>query len=64
MDAGTLRGIFTLIMLVLFVAICIWAFSTRRKGDFEAQGRVPLEPDELEDLDAGTRSRNRLTESK
>jgi cytochrome c oxidase cbb3-type subunit 4 len=30
-------------MLVLFVAVCIWAFSSRRKADFDEASRLPLE---------------------
>ena len=46
MDPGTWRGIFTLIMLLLFIGICIWAWSSKRKQDFEAAARLPLEPDQ------------------
>jgi len=51
MDAGTLRGLFTVVMLILFIAICFWAWSGRRKNTFDALARMPLEPDELEELD-------------
>jgi len=51
MDAGTLRGLFTVLMLVLFVAICFWAWSGRRKNTFDAAARMPLEPDELEEIE-------------
>lgn len=49
MDAGTWRGLFTLAMLLLFVGICAWAWSSRRKADFEAASRLPLEQDEAAD---------------
>jgi cytochrome c oxidase cbb3-type subunit 4 len=45
MDAGTWRGVFTVIMFLLFAAICIWAWSGRRKKDFEEAANLPLEPD-------------------
>ena len=45
MDPGTWRGIFTLIMLLLFIGICVWAWSSKRKKDFEEAARLPLEPD-------------------
>ncbi len=45
MDAGTWRGIFTAVMLLLFVGICIWAFSSRRKQAFDEAARLPLEAD-------------------
>ena len=46
MDPGTWRGIFTAVMLLLFVAICIWTFSRKRDRDFEEAARLPLETDE------------------
>ncbi len=46
MDAGTWRGIFTAIMLLLFIAICFWTFSSKRDKDFAEAARLPLEGDE------------------
>ncbi len=43
MDAGDWRGVFTLVMLVLFIAICVWAWSSRRKADFDAAAQLPLD---------------------
>ncbi len=37
-------------MFVLFVAICFWAWSGRRKRTFDAAARMPLEPDELDEV--------------
>ena len=45
MDPGTLRGLFTGLMLLLFIGICIWAYSSKRKTDFDAAAQLPLEPD-------------------
>ena len=45
MDAGTLRGIFTAIMLLLFVGVCVWAYSGRRKADFDEAAQLPLGSD-------------------
>lgn len=53
-DPGTWRGLFTVVMFVLFVAICVWAWSGRRKKTYDAAARMPLEPDELEKLDGDT----------
>ena len=47
MDPGTLRGLFTELMLVLFLGIWAWAWSSRRKRDFDAASRLPLEKDDL-----------------
>ncbi len=46
MDAGTWRGVFTLIMLLLFVGIVAWAWSGKRREDFDEASRLPLDPDE------------------
>lgn len=46
MDAGTWRGIFTLVMLVLFVALWIWAWSSKRKSDFDEAAQLPFSDDE------------------
>jgi cytochrome c oxidase cbb3-type subunit 4 len=45
MDAGTWRGIFTLIMLLLFIGVWIWAWSGKRKKDFEEAARLPFDGD-------------------
>jgi cytochrome c oxidase cbb3-type subunit 4 len=42
-DSGTLSGIFTAILLVLFVGMWVWAFSSRRRARFEEAARMPLE---------------------
>jgi cytochrome c oxidase cbb3-type subunit IV len=45
MDAGTVSGIVTAILLVAFLCIVAWAYSKRRKKDFEAAARQPLQND-------------------
>ncbi|PZO09584.1 MAG: CcoQ/FixQ family Cbb3-type cytochrome c oxidase assembly chaperone [Lysobacteraceae bacterium] len=36
-------GIFTVTALVAFIAGVAWAYSKRRKPDFDAAARIPLE---------------------
>lgn len=45
-DLGTFRGIVTAVLLVLFVALTIWAYSSKRKPDFDRAARAALEEDE------------------
>ena len=45
MDAGMLRGLFTLLMFLAFIGICVWAWSSRRKDDFDEAANLPLEDD-------------------
>ena len=43
MDAGEWRGVFTIVMFVLFTGICLWAWSSRRKKDFDEAAQLPLD---------------------
>jgi cytochrome c oxidase cbb3-type subunit 4 len=38
-----IAGIVTAILLVSFVAGTLWAYSSKRRADFEAAARLPLE---------------------
>lgn len=46
MDRGTFHGLLTLLAMVGFIAITLWAWSSKRKTDFERAARSPLEEDE------------------
>lgn len=45
MDINTLRSIVTVVSLVVFIGIVAWAWSRRRKADFDEAARVPFEQD-------------------
>ena len=40
-----IAGIVTAILLVAFLAGTAWAYSSKRKPEFEAAARLPLEED-------------------
>ena len=42
MDLNDLRSVATVVLLLAFLAITAWAWSARRKGDFDAAARLPL----------------------
>jgi cytochrome c oxidase cbb3-type subunit 4 len=46
MDAGLWRGIYTVVMLVLFIGVWAWAWSAKRKSVFDAAAQMPLEDEE------------------
>ena len=48
MSSGTLSGIVTAILIVLFLGVCVWAWSPRRRHEFEAAARTPLETEDAE----------------
>ena len=45
MDINDVRGLLTAVLLFSFIALWIWAWSSRRKADFDAQAKLPLEED-------------------
>ena len=45
MDLPTVRGLLTLVLMIAFVGVVIWAWSSKRKKDFEEAARLPLEDD-------------------
>ena len=47
MDAGILRGLFTVFMFVAFIGIFFWAWSSRRKPEFDELANMPLEKDKF-----------------
>ena len=43
LDMGVFRGLFTVVMIVLFVGLVLWAYSSKRKKTFDAAAQLPLE---------------------
>jgi cytochrome c oxidase cbb3-type subunit 4 len=49
MDINTLRGLSTLLLLVAFLGLVAWAYSSRRKSDFDEAANLPFADDEMND---------------
>jgi cbb3-type cytochrome oxidase subunit 3 len=47
-----INGIFIIVMMILFFAIVAWAWSDKRKVEFEHLSNLPLE-DDFETLEKG-----------
>lgn len=45
MDINDLRSIITVVSFLTFIGIVCWAWSGRRKTDFDAAALLPLEDD-------------------
>lgn len=45
MATGTLQGFATLAALLAFAGVAVWAWSRRRKEQFDDAARMPLEED-------------------
>ena len=42
MDIGTLRGLGTLLVLIAFVSVTLWAYSGRNKARFDEAANLPF----------------------
>lgn len=53
MDINTLRGLSTLFLLVVFIALIFWAYSGKRKKEFDEAANLPFadEPTESREKD-------------
>lgn len=45
MDINTIRGLSTLVVLVAFLSLLFWAYSSKRKGDFDEAASLPFADD-------------------
>ena len=55
MDVSVFHGLWTGALLVIFIAIVVWAWSGKRKRDFDEAAHIPLDDDEMDTLDAETK---------
>ena len=46
MDSSLIQTIWTLVVLVLFVGIVIWAWSGKRKQDFDEAANIPFQEED------------------
>ena len=40
------HGLWTGVLLVTFIGIVVWAWSAKRKGDFDEAAHIPLDDDD------------------
>ena len=46
MDMGTVRGLLTAILLVLFIGLVAWTWSRKRKPAYDEAANLPLDDDD------------------
>jgi len=47
MDINTLRGLSTILVMIVFAGICLWAYSGSKKEDFEDAANLPFQDDDI-----------------
>ena len=45
-DINTLRGISTILVMIGFAGVCFWAYSSKRKHEFEQAAQMPFADDD------------------
>ncbi|MFT5781586.1 MAG: cytochrome c oxidase cbb3-type subunit 4 [Pseudomonas sp.] len=45
MDIGTLRGLGTILVVVAFTCVALWAYSGKRKASFDEAANLPFAND-------------------
>ncbi|CDF83497.1 cbb3-type cytochrome oxidase subunit 3 [Pseudomonas sp. QL9] len=45
MDIGTIRGLGTVVVMVAFVGVLLWAYSGKRKARFDNDALLPFADD-------------------
>jgi cytochrome c oxidase cbb3-type subunit 4 len=46
MDINDLRGLSTLFLMISFIGLCIWAYSSKRKTTFDEAANLPFADEE------------------
>ena len=59
MDIGTLSGLGTILVVVAFIAIVLWAYSGKRKKSFDEAANLPFadEPEAKKHDEEASRSK-------
>lgn len=53
MDINDLRTLFTVLVMLIFVGIVIWAYSAKRKSSFDEAAQLVLDDDTPRDAKTG-----------
>jgi len=46
MSVGFVQAVWTVVAMAFFIGIVIWAYSGKRKKDFDEASRLPLDDDD------------------
>ena len=58
MDINDLRGLSTLFLMIAFIGLCFWAYSSKRKKTFDEAAHLPFADDELNQRTMQEEARN------
>jgi len=58
MDYSLIQSIWTIVVMVLFVGIVVWAWSSKRKKHFDEAANLPFTEDDMTSVDRSTEEKN------
>lgn len=58
MDINDLRGLSTLFLMIAFIGLCFWAYSSKRKVPFDEAANIPFADEELNQRTVQEEGRN------
>nr|WP_298416231.1 cbb3-type cytochrome c oxidase subunit 3 [uncultured Halomonas sp.] len=61
MDIGTFRGITTLLVMIAFLGVVFWAYSKRRRQDFDEAKNLPFADEDDQKSRDGSYTNDRTT---
>jgi cytochrome c oxidase cbb3-type subunit 4 len=56
MDINTIRAALTIILIIAFLGLVVWAWSSKRKETFDKLSQMPLEEDDGQAPEQDSRS--------
>lgn len=60
----TMSGLMTGALLILFIGICIWSWSSKRKESFDRMAHLPLDDSPIKDRDNNSNTAARADKEK
>nr|WP_299243247.1 cbb3-type cytochrome c oxidase subunit 3 [uncultured Halomonas sp.] len=61
MDIGTFRGITALLVMIAFLGVVFWAYSKRRKQDFDEAKNLPFADEDDQRIRDSSHTNDRTT---
>ena len=58
MDINDLRGLSTLFLMISFIGLCFWAYSSKRKPTFDEAANLPFADEEQNQRSTQENERN------
>jgi cytochrome c oxidase cbb3-type subunit 4 len=58
MDINDLRGLSTLFLMIAFIGLCFWAYSSKRKVSFKEAANMPFADEDINQHTAQEEERN------